>query len=880
MCGAILSSRTDVLRRDAAPAGAGRPGPVHQDAARKAAPPGARVRHPVPALAFLMAAWLGISIAGIAPASAQPISYRSCLAELLVNGESLGSVAFTLTPSGSPLLPPDLVQRALEGRARPAVVAALLAGGQAIDATALARRHVSLSFDEASLVLSLVIAADAMLPVSLGARGDGRTAAGATSAAPGALSLSPEAFAAMLDLEFHGSLGLARDSSTDSGSLFPNYGASIDLRPSIYLAGWVAEASADIQAGAAGNSASSASSGSGLSAELLTARLLRDFPAIRARATAGLDTLTDSSFGAGLEILGATFGRESSMSGDSAGTGPSDEIVLERPAQVLVELNGVVLRRYSLGKGSWRIADLPLAAGLNNLAIRILEDGAAPRVLRVGLPYDPSLLAPGSVDWSLAAGVDRASLGRPFAAGLFSLGAAPGFQLGFRASYGMELLGAEASARLASFLGTIGATGALSLGTTPASRPAWAGRITWNFSVPGSKYVPALGLSAEYRSAAYLAPSAAVAGREAPTAGTLTLSGQVSEALPARLGNLALFGGAVYKDGSFSSATASAGLQLLVGQSAIISIAGGADWKAGSGAEPRLSVAFASLPSGGAALQFRQDLVKQDSSFAVTVGKDPAKAPVIDVRGEGLGAPAASDGSEGPKLGLSVRANLPMVGLGAGLEASSLADGTFSAAGATFSASTTLACAGGQAAFGNALGSAFAILVPDPALEGADVELALASGGRTKTAAGRPILVPGIAAYRPVSANVELPGSPPDARPLPGALSFLPTYRSGTVIRVGMAPSVAIVARVVTAGGQPLRTLAGKLEIAGPATTAGKGTNLVFTDEDGILAIYGVEPGSYRVRWMDGSTSDFPVAPDARGTVSLGAIQAIAGGSP
>jgi outer membrane usher protein len=818
-----------------------------------------------------------MTVAGIAPASAQPLSYRSCLAELLVNGESLGSVAFTLSLSGSPLLPPDLVRRALEGRARPAVIAALLAEGQAIDEAALARQHVSLAFDEANLVLSLVIAAEAMLPVNLGPRRDGRTAAGSAPAAAGAASLVPETFAAMLDFDLHGGLGLARDGTSTTGGILPSYSASIDLRPSIYLAGWVAEASADFQAG------STASASPGLSAELFAARLLRDFPSIQARATAGLATLTDSGFGTGLEILGATFGREASMAGDGAWTGPSDEIVLEKPAQVLVELNGVVLRRYSLGKGSWRIADLPLAAGLNDLRIRILEDGAAPRILRTGLPFDPSLLAPGSIDWSLAAGVDRASLGLPFAAGLFSIGVAPGFQLGIRGSYGADLLGAETSARLATILGTLGATGALSLATTPAAPPAWAGRITWNFSVPGSRYLPSLGLGAEYRTAAYLAPSAAVAGREAPTASALTLSGQVSEALPASLGNLALFGGAVFRDGAFSSASASAGLQLLIGRAAIISIAGGADWKAGAGPEPRLSVAFASLPSGGAALQFRQDLVRQDSSFDITVGKDPARAPVFDLRAEGLGAPADPEGSEGPRLGLSLRASRPSVGLGAALEASASADGAFSGASAAFSLSSTLAYAGGQAALGNALGSAFAILVPDPSVEGADIELALASGGRTRTAAGRPVLVPGIAAYRTVSANVELPGSPPDARPLPGAFSFLPAYRSGTVIRIGMAPSVAVVARVITAGGQPLRNLAGRLEAAVQGAAAGAGPagpSLVFTDEDGILAIYGIEPGSYRVRWTDGSASDFAVAPDARGTVRLGAIQAIAGGSP
>lgn len=855
MCGAILSSRTDAVRKDAV----------------------ARACPPRPALALLATLWLGLAGSGLAPAAAQPISYRSCLAELVVNGESLGSVAFTLSPLGAPLLPPDLVRRVLEGRVRPAAIETLLAGGAAVDAAALASQHMSLSFDEASLVLSLVIAADAMLPVSLGLRRDGKagaaTAAGA--AAAGAASLAPEPFAATLDFDLHGAFGLDRDDSEPSGGLLPSYSASVDLRPSVYLTGWVAEASADFRAGATG------SAGPSLEAELFTARLLRDFPSVGTRATAGLAAVTDSSFGTSLEILGATVGSESSLSADGSWAGPWDEIVLERPASVLVELNGVVLRRYNLGKGSWRIADLPLAAGLNNLTLRILEDGAAPRVLRVGLPYDPSLLAPGRIDWSLAAGVDRTSLGRPFAAGLFSLGVAPGFQVGLRGSYGMSVLGAEASARLASFLGTVGATGALSLETASASLPSWSGRITWNFSVPGSKYVPALGLGAEYRSAAYRAPSAAVAGREASTADTLTLSGQVSETLPASLGNLALFGGAVFRDGSFSSASASAGLQLLVGKSAIISISGGADWKAGEDAEPRLSVAFASLPSDGSALQFRQDLVKRESSFDVMVGKDPARAPVLDLRGSGIGAEA---GSEGPSLGLSARANLPSVGLGASLEAAASPDGTFSGADAAFSASSTLAYAGGQFAFGTALGTAFAILVPEPVLEGADVELALASGGRMRTAGGRPVLVPGITAYRQVSANVELPDSPPDARALPGSLAFLPAYRSGTVIRVGMAPAVAVVARIITSGGQPLRNVAGRLEAADTTSATGaagsQAPGLVFTDEDGILAIYGIGPGSYRVRWTDGSTSVFSVAPDARGSLRLGAMQAISGGSP
>lgn len=862
MCGAILSSRTEAVL-----AGGNRRDAARKDVARRTG-----ARRPALTMALVATVLLVMAGARIAPASAQTISYRTYLAELVVNGESLGSVAFTLSPSGSPLLPPELLKRALEGRARPAAIAALLSSGRAVDAEALASQHVILSFDEANLVLSLSIAADAMLPVSLGARQDGRPSAAAAPAA-GAASLSPEPFAAMLDFDLHGSLGLVRDDSAPSDDLLVSYGAGVDVRPSFYLAGWVAEASADIQAGATGTA------GPSLEAELFTARVLRDFPSIRARATAGLAAVTDSGFGTGLEILGATFGREASMSGDGAWTGPSDEIVLERPASVLVELNGVVLRRYSLGKGSWRIADLPLAAGLNDLTLRILEDGAAPRTLRVGLPYDPSLLAPGSIDWFLAAGVDRPSLGLPFAAGSFSLGVTPGFQLGLRGSYGGDVVGAEVSARLASFLGSLGATGALSLGTGQASDPAWAGRLTWNMSVPGSRYLPSLGIGAEYRSAGYLAPSSAIAGREAPTADTLTLSGQVAQTLPAGLGNLAVFGGAVIKDGSFSSASASAGLQLLIGRKAIISIAGGADWKSGADAEPRLSVAFASLPSGGAALQFRQDLVKRDSSFDVTIGKDPARAPVIDVRGGGLGG---AEDSEGPSLGLSARANLPAIGLGASVEASALADGTFSGADAAFSASTTLAYAGGQAAFGNALGNAFAILVPAPALGGADVELALASGGRTRTARGRPVLVPGIAAYRPVSSNVELPGSPPDARPLPGSLAFTPAYRSGTVVRVGMAPSVAVVARVITAGGQPVRNMAARLEPAGPGgqADAATGRSLVFTDEEGILAIYGIGPGSYLVRWTDGSTSAFSVAPDSKGTVRLGAIQAIAGGTP
>ena len=38
-----------------------------------------------------------------------------------------------------------------------------------------------------------------------------------------------EAFAAMLDLEVHGSLGLARDSSADPASLLPNYAARLGI---------------------------------------------------------------------------------------------------------------------------------------------------------------------------------------------------------------------------------------------------------------------------------------------------------------------------------------------------------------------------------------------------------------------------------------------------------------------------------------------------------------------------------------------------------------------------------------------------------------------------------------------------------------------------
>jgi hypothetical protein len=128
----------------------------------------------------------------------------------------------------------------------------------------------------------------------------------------------------------------------------------------------------------------------------------------------------------------------------------------------------------------------------------------------------------------------------------------------------------------------------------------------------------------------------------------------------------------------------------------------------------------------------------------------------------------------------------------------------------------------------------------------------------------------GLLPYSSYAAGVELPDSPPDARPDPTSIVIEPAYRSVSVVRVGLAPSIAVRGRLVDERGRPIANMPGDLVDATGKLLPFTGT---FTDESGIFECYGLEPGQVAIRWADGSAYSFSLGKGMPvGMVDLGDV--------
>ena len=326
-----------------------------------------------------------ISLASILLAFALPSSARAedtrvlstALAALSVNGQELGDVEFYLDQDGQPLILAGMLRTVVGELAKPEAIAILGYGDGLVSAQELEAAGILLRFEAESLQLSLIVEPRSMRAVDI-------TAANARQAVKGEARLKPEPFSAALglDVDLEPSL-LSGESGMDFAFAF-----GMRLDPVIYFLGFVASAEANLSYSKA------------LSLGLEAASLIKDFPSLGARMVAGLINSSAVGFQSSDEVLGLAFYRESGISIDRLGRKQTlREIVLDHSASVTIEMNGSVIKQLRLDPGSYELSDLSLSSGLNDLTIRIEEEGREARVIKMGIPFDPSILDPGELDY-------------------------------------------------------------------------------------------------------------------------------------------------------------------------------------------------------------------------------------------------------------------------------------------------------------------------------------------------------------------------------------------------------------------------------------------------------------------------------------------------
>ncbi|MEI6875648.1 MAG: hypothetical protein WCL50_11050, partial [Spirochaetota bacterium] len=648
--------------------------------------------------ALLSASFPTLSFAQIAEKGAA----TTIAAEFVVNGDKLGDEVFQVSPDDRILLPVVALHHALDGRAKPGLIGTLTASGEPANAETLATQGISLDFDRKALVVSLDIPGEAMVPMVLGG-------AAGTSTPSGVLQ-KPEDFPAMLGLGWRTGLSLADPSKPQATQVK----LEMDLDPAINLFGLVAEGSFV----AAWNTVPSF--------DLLNARLVRDFPAVGVRATAGTGFMNDSSFGGSFEAVSISVGSEASMQTSIAGSAhPVGEIVVNRRARVSAEINGVVVRRYTIGRGTWRLADLPLATGINGMTLRIEEEGSEPRVINLSLPFDPGIHDPGSFDFWASAGVDRATLSEPAGSFGLTLGLVPALEAGLRGAFGFGSLVGEASTTWASPLGTMAASAALARSADGSYRAA--GRYSWFLSLPALPLFPHLSAAGEYRAAGFAGPATIAAGQAVSDTDSFTVSGQISQTFPRGSGSLSLSGDVGLESGIVHSGSVSSSLQLPVARATILTASIGTLWHSGLSPIPRASLVLAVIPGNSASMLYHYDLMNRSDSFDLTLGKDPATQPVVALRAEGL-ANEITRGAGGSGLGIGAHSTMPLFDLAGQFDHGYSGPDSPTTNSLSASATTALAWAGGHLGMRNSIGSAFAVLVPEDSIGLSTVVMTTMSG--------------------------------------------------------------------------------------------------------------------------------------------------------
>jgi outer membrane usher protein len=136
-------------------------------------------------------------------------------------------------------------------------------------------------------------------------------------------------------------------------------------------------------------------------------RLSKDLFQSAVRLTAGEFSPPVESFQGSQRFLGVSAARAYSTIRPFQNVRPSGrrQFILDRPALVVVEVNGVVVERLRLEAGPYSLSDFPFGQGANTVRLLVEEDSGQREIAVFDLFGGAGLLDPGVVDFGVSAGV-------------------------------------------------------------------------------------------------------------------------------------------------------------------------------------------------------------------------------------------------------------------------------------------------------------------------------------------------------------------------------------------------------------------------------------------------------------------------------------------
>lgn len=554
-----------------------------------------------------------------------------------------------------------------------------------------------------------------------------------------------------------------------------------------------------------------------------------------------------------------------------------DQIELDRPATVEVQVNGATIRQLRLEPGRYDLRNLPLSQGANNVNIVIRDDTGRVQTLSSRSFFDIDLLGQGITDFSFAAGVHSnlgssglSYSGKPAATGFVLHGFSPVFTAGGDAQF--DERGATVGADLiwASSLGIWRAQAAVSdrkgLGSGFAANLGYRasgplGRKsdwTWSADLDAVYYSPDFTSLADYS-------LPAGGGPRQPFSSTVSADFQISSR------RWSITGNAQFNRGRGSQGdTASA----LVGANYALT--------------PRLTVgAFGTYTRGG-------DLSDVGVLLQVTFRlgrKDLVRGTYDTSRDEGYLDYRHSEsnyvGDNSYEVGLrrngqsdygTITGNVFHSGnrFEATLEHDvySTADllSSESIQSTRASIASSLVFADGKVSVGRPVQESFAIVSPHPTLAGKTIRIdPSASGYRAKTDFLGPAVVPDVNAYGQTFLYYDVKDLPLGYDLGPGDFVLKPPLYSGYKLTVGSDATYTVLANV-TRDGAPVPLIAGQLQSLDRPHEA---PIPAFTNRTGRLAATGLRPGRYRLELATDPafTTEIDIKADASNLVNLGDIR-------
>lgn len=609
-----------------------------------------------------------------------------------------------------------------------------------------------------------------------------------------------------------------------------------------------------------------------------SSRLVYDFPEAQMRLSLGDAEPLATSVQRSVETLGVSIEKSAFKlaPGEVIGSTTRTSLRLDRPSEVDVIVNGVVVQHLRLRPGTYNIRDLPLATGSNEIKLSIVDDTGARRTETFTTFGATNLLRAGTSEWAATAGVPSylRDNERSYQNGEYM--ASSYLRYGFNDWLTGEANGQADSrvamggfgAKAATPWGGIGMLGAIS---TSDIGTGLAAGLNWDvigYTGMVAERGESFSLSAEYRGRDFRRPG----DRYTTASGILfpefnyrlRLAGSYSTRLDDKMG-LAISGRYQFADDKqptlspFTIKGDRYGADITLSRAFASNVTG--SLLVGYSNESYLRLSPELLTEAkpdfrvGVRLSFRPD---EKTSVSTSYDSLNRQSTVSAYRAEGNGIGRWDTSVNVQQLGYTdttnASASFGYYGNRGEVNVSHYGDAT----GPIFDAKNTAAVTqrssvrvGASVAFADGVvavgppirGGAFAIVHPHDSIAGKEITVGDSDYVRAKADRWGPAVVTDVPAYSSSTVPVDVADLPLGYSLGAGGFDLRGSYRAGYALEVGSAYSVSVVGTLLDETGEPLALTSGSAQSAEDTSKQVP----VFTNGAGKFGADGLAPGRWNI---------------------------------